>query len=148
MRDGPAFQEAKIHAVAEFWARRKEPTPSGELGGRGYPDPEMLPFCDWLNAFEGMYTEQSCAGHRALDGHVVSQGTVWVRLDCERLDLFRRRACEFAGSPFVDRIQSIYLSSGEFVEIIFSGNESGQLLESLAALREFFGSLVISRGKP
>ena len=58
------------------------------------------------------------------------------------LDLFRIGACELNKSPFIDKICSIYSEQGEFVEIIFYGNESGQLLESLAALKLFFGSLI------
>ena len=141
--NGQAFSDSKTHAIAEFLALRQQPTPSGSLGGRGYPDHDILAFCDWLNAFDGIYTLQSCAGHRARDGHVTSQGVLWVRLDCELLQVFRAMACELDRAPCIDRIQSIYARHGEFVEIIFRGNECGQLRESLAALTSFFRALVI-----
>ena len=136
---------AKARTLAEFAKLRKQTIPSGDLGGRGYPDHDILPFCDWLNSFDEIYTLQSCAGHLAREGHIESQGRLWVWIGGNLLDLFRIGACELSMSPFIDRVCSIYSEQGEFVEITFLGNESGQLLESLAALKSFFGSLIAKR---
>ena len=71
--------DTKQQILAEFAILRKQPVPENlNLGGRGYPDQEILPFCDWLNTFDGVYTMQSCAGHLSREGHVQSQGILWV----------------------------------------------------------------------
>ncbi len=58
-----------------FWESRKsDPRPSGDLSGKGWPDPEIIPLCDALNQLPGVCTLQSCCGHGGA-------GHLWLWLD-------------------------------------------------------------------
>ena len=141
MRFALSHPDTKAIILEEFVAARMQPIPDGNLGGRGYPDPDILPFCDWLNSFDGVYTLQSCAGHKPRNGHGASQGRLWVWLPARASDRLRARACEFVRSP-IDQISTCYRSNGEFLELVFQGNESGQLDKSLAALEVMFKTIL------
>jgi hypothetical protein len=136
----------KARLLREFGHVRQKPIPAGDLSGRGYPDPGIVPFCDWLNSLDGVCTLQSCEGHRARKGHIASSGVLWIWFDKELSDLFRERASQLVVPP-IERVAQVYSNSREFVEIIFGGNENGQLDLSLAVLGEFMASLLKERAR-
>ena len=124
---------AKERVLADFSECRSQRFPVGvDQGGKGYPDPEILSFCDWINTFNGMCTLQSCTGHPPRAGQGASAGVLWVWLDREYTDLFRLRVYDLVQHPLIEKVQHVYARWGEFAEIIFKGNESGQLVESLS----------------
>lgn len=131
---------AKAELLAEFRERRQEAIPNGNVGGKGYPDPGILPFCDWLNSFDGVCTLQSCEGHRERMGHVATSGVLWIWFDKKLAEEFRSRAFEIVTPP-IERVSQVYSGSMEYVEVVFNGTESGQLQESLAILGSFIESL-------
>ena len=68
-------------------------------------------------------------------------------MDREYTDLFRLMVYDLVQQSLIERVSQVFTSWGEFADITFKGNESGQLDESLAALREFFEGLVVMRKK-
>ena len=139
----------KQRVLAEFACYRsiRPPVLKNDSGGKGYPDIDILPFCDWLNSFEGICTLQSCAGHPPRKGHGASCGVLWVWLDHEFTNLFRLRVYDLVQNQLIERVSQTYSKWGEFVDIAFKGNESGHLTESLTALETFFRKLIDERGK-
>lgn len=72
-------QKAKARELAAFQELRKKGAPAGNQAGRGYPDPDILPWCDRLNALEGLCTLQSCAGHTPRNGDPGPHpGHLWI----------------------------------------------------------------------
>lgn len=77
--------EGKV-AELEYWrsAQRTSVRPPGDAGGHGFVDPEIVPWCDVLNAIDGVCTLQSCCGHRTPsadgEGDHVWNGQVWLWL--------------------------------------------------------------------
>ena len=144
---------AKTHELKSFHALRKQPIPEEDLGDRGYPDSDILPFCDWLNSFKGVCTLQSCAGHHPSEKNGASSGCLWVWFDKKMNRRFRKHVFELPRPP-IESIRHIYLDySGwrqgtggekEFVEFIFAGNDKGPeaLDQSLSALRGFLEPLL------
>ncbi len=128
--------------LSEFTELRKQVVPEGCLGGKGFPDPDILPFCDWLNSFDGIYTLQSCAGHRTSASEVLSQATLWIWMNARLLTLFQLRANQLAQEPLMERVKVVYTQQGEFVELIFKGNENELLSESLGILKDFLSCLL------
>lgn len=137
---------AKARVLKEFYDRRLEPVPDGNMSGRGYPDSAIIPFCDWLNSFEGVVTLQSCEGHQARSGNIACNGVLWIWLDRELSGLFRERASEIARPP-IERVCQVFSGECEFTEVIFNGNESGQLDKSLSTLKAFMASLIFERNR-
>ena len=136
-----ANPRSKAVHLENFEKARRWPLPDENVAGRGYPDPDIVPFCDWLNEHDGVYTLQSCAGHKARAGHGASQGCLWVWLDKPFQDRLRAKAGQFVGGP-IDYIAIRYVPEGEFVELLFRGNESDQLGVSLAALKILFAAVL------
>lgn len=113
------------------------------IGGPGSPDTEIIPWCQKINALEGICTVQSCAGHAASErDDYESCGHFWIRLDEDRASLFHRRAFELAEHSVIERVSLIYQSWGqEVVEIYFRGRATGQLKDSMGVILAFLGSL-------
>ena len=141
MRVALSHPDTKAIILEEFTAARTQPIPDRNLGGKGYPDSDILAFCDWLNSHDRVYTLQSCAGHKPRNGHGASQGRLWVWLPARASNRLRARACEFVRYP-IDQISICYRPNGEFIELVFQGNESGQLEKSLAALKVLFKTIL------
>lgn len=137
-----ANPDVRSKILSEFAELRKQTAIGRCLGGKGYPDLDILPFCDWLNSFDGIYTLQSCAGHRASASEVLSQATLWVWINARFLTLFNLRANRLAQEPLMEQVKVVYTQQGEFVAIIFKGNENDRLFESLGILRGFFSCLL------
>jgi len=118
------------------------PTPLDDPGGRGFPDPDILPWCDKLNALPGVCTLQSCAGHRHQDGSL-SSGQLWLWLSPDVAHAFHARAFELARqSPPIERLYTLYADWGqEIADVRFAGNERGLLAESMELVFAFFSDL-------
>jgi len=131
----------------EDWERKKTlilPEDGRGLGGRGYPDPEIIPWCDLLNEIPGVCTLQSCAGHGPEDsGGAMRSGHLWLLLDAEMSAAFDARAWELvADSEHIERASRIYSPWGqEVTNIVFAGNERGMLDESMQLVLDFLASL-------
>lgn len=108
---------------------------------RGYPDPPIVPWCEELNDVTGICTVQSCCGHKRLDGTFVS-GHLWLRLDKEMAARFDMQALALAGASGIERVSRLYSQWGaEVVEIVFLGNERGQLERSMQSILGFLRTL-------
>lgn len=118
------------------------PTSSGS-GGRGYPDDDIIPWCERLNAIPGVCTLQSCAGHAIADGGVSEPAHLWLWLDRETSAAFDSAVFTLATkTAFIERIGKFYMPwMQEVVTITFAGNERGLLHHSMCAILAFFESL-------
>ena len=74
----------------------------------------------------------------------MSKGVLWIWMDEQLSALFRLRSNRLTHSP-IERVCTVYSKEWEFAEIIFNGNEDGQLSESLAVLKTFFDCLLKDR---
>ncbi len=137
--------EGKQENLAEWNQAKSLATPENkrELGGHGYPDPDMIPWCDQLNTIPGVCTLQSCAGHgSAQEGYVASPGHLWILLDRELTKRFRARAFELAVRQEIERVSTLYSSWGqEIALIVFAGNERDSLDKSMRTILRFLYSL-------
>jgi hypothetical protein len=131
----------KGRVIANWRALRAEPRPSGDLGGKGYPDPEMFPWTDRLNDLRWVCTLQSCAGHRAPDGHIWN-GQLWLWLDEAASRTANARAFGLvAKHPLIEHMRRIYHDSGqEILDLVFMGGSAldrsmGEILSWLTSLR-------------
>ena len=133
--------DVKRKILAEWGVKKQQALPDGDLAGRGFPDPEIIPWCDRLNKIEGVCTLQSCAGHEmgSVEG---GWGHLWLWLSEPISRAFDSRAFELASYPHIDRVERIYGSWGqEVASITFAGDERGLLAESGALILRFLGSL-------
>ena len=111
-----------------------------EATGPGDPDPDMIPWCEKLNALPGVCTVQSCSGHLE-NGHLRS-GHLWLRLDSSMSGAFDDAAFRLAAAPCMEQVARVYTSWGEEItSITFAGNERDLLAKSLHAIVSFFQSL-------
>ncbi|KKN61938.1 hypothetical protein LCGC14_0517070 [marine sediment metagenome] len=123
------------------WDRTKAtPSPPSDLAGRGWPDSEIIPLCDALNALPGVCTLQSCAGHKRESRFIC--GHLWIVLDESMSRKFDQKAFELSSQANIDRLCKIYSSWGqEIVSIEFLGKERGLLQASMGTILQFFESL-------
>ena len=140
---------AKEEEMKFLRADQKQSIPDGELGGKGYPDPDIIAFCNWLNTFDGVCTLSSCAGHLPSDTEGEYSGVLWVWFDKKRTERFRKHVFELPRPP-IEFVRQVYLDGSgqrqgtgnqkEIVEFTFAGNNKGPgaLDESLSALQVFF----------
>lgn len=141
----PAAKDAEL---AEWRAKQAAPLPAPpegreNLGGRGWPDPEIFEACELLNALPGVCTLQSCSGHPG-DGPYVNKGHLWIWPSEEIATAFYRRAFELALHPRIEQCKVRFQGYGrEVIDIDFDGLESGEgmLEESTEALVAFFEAL-------
>lgn len=147
--DGPhrhLTPEEKAHALTEWhYLLKSSPLPSGvDQGGKGFPDPDIIPWCEALNEIPGVCTIQSCQGHgSAEDGNIISSGLVWLRLDQAMSEAFRRHAFTLAADTrHIEQLSTLYMSWGqEVVSIAFAGNERNLLAPSMRRILEFFQTM-------
>ena len=133
----------KVHVLAGWDARKREPRPDGDLGGRGYPDPEIFGLCNALNAIPGVCTLQSCAGHR-LGPMNLQPGHLWLRLDETLSGRFRQTVFDLLRQPTIQGIATLYhFGDREIVEIVFDGTERGAACfeRSVIEISAFFAGL-------
>ncbi len=110
--------------------------------GPGIPDPEMIPWCERINAIKGICTLQSCAGHEHSESGSRSSGHLWLWFSAEKALVFQKRAFELARNATIERISTIYQPWGrEVVQIEFRGAPEGQLESSGQTILAFLTSL-------
>jgi hypothetical protein len=141
--------DEKQAEVARWLADRSGPenqAPPGQGGGCGYPDPDIFPLTDALNALPGVLTDQSCAGHlhpgEEPGEDALWSGQLWLRLSEPMMARFTEHAYQLLESPTVERCTRIFHQDiGDVADIVFLGNERGKLAESAAAILAFFTEL-------
>ena len=122
----------------EYWdAAKISAVPDSEgQGGKGFPDSEIIPLCDALNAVPGICTLQSCGGHGPGD-----PGHLWLWLDREKSGLFDVWGHVLAHLPGIDGVHRKYTQWGqEVVAIRFNG----RLDEASTSVLLFFSALAWS----
>jgi hypothetical protein len=137
-------EDEKKDEVATWNSLCQKGRPEGEIGGRGYPDPEMIPWCAKLNAIRGVCTLQSCAGHRSVhDNSIASPGKLWIRLDPVVSALFDTQAFRLSAKVgHIEEVARLYASWGkEIASITFAGNERDSLNDSMRLIVAFFHQL-------
>lgn len=117
---------AKKSEIESWMKLRARPRPAGDLAGKGWPDPEIIPLCEALNDLPGVCTLQSCAGHNGDSGHL------WLWLDEYMSDQFDDNAFILAKMPGIERVSRIYQSYGqEVTDIILNGGKFEAACESV-----------------
>lgn len=127
--------EDEKHATLSFWHRTRDVAPDNIdvkrqfiEGGYGWPDPVMHPWCDRLNALNGVCTVSSCVGHHIALGRY-SEGHIWLRL-AEKVSVLLDDAVErLVEMPTVTLLTKHYfladmLAPWEYLEIEFPGGET------------------------
>ncbi len=108
--------------------------------GPGGLDPDMIPWCEKLNALPGVCSVQSCSGHS--ENGSLRSGHLWLRLDDVTSRAFDRAAFRLSANPHIEQVARLYSAWGEEItSITFAGNERNLLTESLQAIVNFFRSL-------
>ncbi len=121
------------------WSGIRSTSPTS---GPGIPDPEIVPWCERINALPGVCTLQSCAGHESRGSGARSSGHLWLWLSKEKAIAFEKRAFELARDAAIERISTIYQPWGqEVVQIEFRGTPDGQLESSGQTILAFLASL-------
>jgi hypothetical protein len=133
----------KVDAVAD-WKRLCEALPDDvpPCGDeRGFPDPPIVAWCNEINALPGICTVQSCAGHRRLDGTLIS-GHLWVRLSRDVSARFDEAALSLAAQPGIEQVSKLFGRWGaELAMITFLGSERDHLERSMRVVLRFLGEL-------
>ncbi len=130
----------KQKEIAEWEALcRARPSAIGDVGGRGFPDPDMIPWCAALNAIPGVCTVQSCAGH-GTQASVQDSAHLWLRFDGAMSTAFDAEAYTLAADERIEQVSRVYSSCGkEIASITFAGNERDSLNESMTLTRASAG---------
>ncbi len=135
--------KAKKRVLANFAKNKKTKIPDkykGDTFDRGYPDPEILPWCDALNEIPGVCTIQSCSGHfikRFKDGSKqMGPGHLWIWLSKPMSMKFHFYAREFGmNARTMERVRVLYSNWGqELVDVYFGGLERNSLYESASTI--------------
>lgn len=127
---------AEKEFVLERWAADLNRHGLEERPGGGYPDPDMVPWCDRINALPGVCTVQSCQGH--IENGYLRPGHLWLRLDEPTATAFDREAFRLAGVESIEQVARMYTGWGqEIASITFAGNERDSLAASLRAVLRF-----------
>ena len=129
--------------VLAAWDELKlRPVPKGDCGGVGYPDPDIIPWCDRLNAIPGVCTLQSCAGH-VKPGGLRDAGHLWLWLDRSMAGAFDAHAHRLARHVhYIEEVARRYTSWGQEVTVItFAGNDRDRLPPSLRLILAFLRTL-------
>ena len=148
MRDRPVTENrwltsADKEVVLAAWDEVKlQPVPEGDFGCVGYPDPDIIPWCDRLNAIPGVCTLQSCAGH-VNPGGLRDAGHLWLWLDRPMAEAFDSHAHRLARHvDYIEDVARRYTSWGQEVTVItFAGNECDRLPPSLRLILAFLRRL-------
>ncbi len=116
-----------------------------DVGGKGFPDRDIITWCEEINKFPGVCTLQSCSGHAApADGGGPSSGHVWLWFDRAMSEAFDRDGAFDLSKrqDVIDQVIRMYTSWGqEIVAITFAGNERRKLDESMQAIISLLRSL-------
>lgn len=115
---------------------------NSKLGGRGYPDADIVPWCQKINLLNGVCTLQSCAGHKYDENEYYYPGELWLRFDQHMNIAFENKVLKFVKNSLIEKVSKLYRQDGtEIIEIIFQGNERGKFHESIEFIYNFISSL-------
>lgn len=132
-------EENKANILKRFHDSLADLPLHDERGGYGFPDPDMIPWCEKINSIHGVCTLQSCAGHK---GDYEIPGHLWIWLREDLAELFHRRAPVLAQYQLIERLSTVYTSGGREVAVItFAGNNRDLLSESMRVILSFFENL-------
>jgi hypothetical protein len=137
--------EAKARVLLQWEAAKAQQSPSGDLGGRGYPDLEIVPLCDALNTLPGICTLQSCSGHPNGDQHrpAGNTGLLWLWLDEPTSYEFDRVGSVLARLPGIETVSRRYSPWGQEITAIEFDGRFSQAIESVMV---FFSTLSPTSG--
>lgn len=125
--------------VLQAWSWKQQTFYNGRPGD---PDPDIVPWCNRINALQGICTLQSCAGHRDNGNIVTRPGHLWLWMDRLTSKIFDASAFELARHRNVERVERLYTAWGqEIASITFAGNERDRLAESMQAILVFLHEL-------
>ena len=134
--------ERKASILSEWESTLRSTANKDHPGGRGYPDQDMIPWCERINALPGICTLQSCTGHVRRPGHVMMPGQLWLAVDEPTSQAFDRRAFELSAQNGMERVYRLYSSWGqEIIDITFAGNKRGRFHTSMETICAFLESL-------
>lgn len=135
--------EAKARELAAWGEVRKAGIPAGNQAGKGYPDPNILSWCDRLNALPGICTLQSCSGHLPRNGDPGPHpGHLWLHLSEPMARAFSRRAFKLARQDGIEEVSCQFKEWGqEIVSLVFAGDDRGLLASSMDRITSFFEAL-------
>lgn len=129
--------EDKAAVLAEWAARRAESPPAGDLAGKGWPDPEIIPLCDELNRLPGVCTLQSCSGHGG-GGHL------WLWLDEATSAEFDRWGHVLARMPGIEAVSRKLTAWGQEITAVEFDSRFKTACESVSI---FFRALGTTSGR-
>jgi hypothetical protein len=113
--------------------------PDGDLAGRGWPDPEITPLCDKLNAMPGICTLQSCAGHGG------NPGGLWIWLDEDTSRKFDQWGHVLANMEGIEVVSRKYTQWGQEITAI---DFDGRLENACRSVLFFFSALTARSYNP
>ena len=132
--------EAKRAELERWREQRLTPRPGGDLGGRGYPDPEIFTWTDRLNDIRGVCTLQSCSGHKRLTGPGW-KGELWFWLSESMMKNWNTNAWRLAEVSGFESVRTLHFPELEVADVIYPGLESGRLNYSLTIVEGFLLTL-------
>ncbi len=121
--------DAKCLVLAEWETKKTTPRPLLELGGRGWPDPEIIPLCNALNKLPGVCTLQSCIGHpeNTCDRH----GNLWLWLDEAASLGFGCFGHVLARMPGIELVMKKYAEWGQEIIVVDFDGGSEEACDSI-----------------
>lgn len=140
-------------STLSFWHHTRDVIPETwevkaqfAAGGYGWPDPAMHPWCDRLNALDGVCTVSSCTGHLIVPEHY-SDGHLWVRLGEKVTPLLDETIAFLVSLPSVTTLAKRYFLADvrepwEWLEIEFPGGRE-TLNENLAPIVSYFEGFLV-----
>ena len=129
-------------AVLREWHHVRAQLPAHTVGGDGFPDESMIPWCEAINEIPGVCTLQSCSGHTYPDG-TSDTGHLWLWLAPEMSAAFDLNAHRLAyHGHLIEEVCRRYTSWGqEVTTITFAGDERDSLPQSLRLILAFLRTL-------
>lgn len=127
-----------LMAKDDYRQQKEDGTLPSRPGGMGYPDPEIYQLCDRLNAFDGICTMQSCAGHLHPEEEpgedAMWSGELWIATTKPIQERFVYSVRELLQHDDIERARLIFLpDSPDVIDIIFQGMNKGLLTLNISA---------------
>lgn len=115
----------KVTILAEWQRLQDQPRPAGDLAGKGWPDPEIIPLCDELNKLFGVCTLQSCSGHGG------GGGGLWLWLDEPTSRMFDLWGHVLANMQGIEVVSRKYTAWGQEITAIDFDSRFDKALKSV-----------------
>lgn len=142
----PPLKEKELsdfYKKLEDW--RKKGSPTG--AGIGWPDPEILPWCEKINEIEGICTLQSCAGHPANKHDYIHPGQLWLWMTGEKSFAFEKVALDLAAEDGIETVRKLYQHYGRvIIDIVFKGQGTGDFDKTMSVILKYLQSIVTIKG--